>query len=366
MKYAVTTLIMLLWATSVVASGVALKDIYPALSFTMPVALVQHPVEDDRWYLVEQPGRIQEINAGRKDLFADLSPRVKSGGEKGLLGFAFHPNYIENGQLFFSYTAEIDGVLHSIVSRWHSQNGKPLPQSEQVLLKIKQPYGNHNGGQIAFGPDGYLYVGLGDGGWAGDPAGHAQNLTTLLGSLLRIDVNNGAPYAIPADNPFAAGGGRSEIFAYGLRNPWRWSFDIRSGNLWLADVGQDRYEEINLIQKGGNYGWNVREAGHCYDARVCDSQPYIDPVYEYGRAEGKSVTGGYIYWGKSMPELQGAYLFGDFVSGRIWSMQTMAPHRVTELLKAGHNISSFAQGRNGEVYVLSYAQGKVYQLHPKD
>jgi len=224
---------------------------------------------------------------------------------------------------------------------------------------VDQPFLNHNGGQIAFGPDGLLYVGLGDGGSGGDPLGHAQDTSTLLGSILRIDVDRGTPYAVPPDNPFAAGGGRPEIFAWGLRNPWRWSFDRETGELWCGDVGQNRWEEVDRIRRGGNYGWNVREGAHCFASAECDSAGLIEPVAEYSHDEGCSITGGYVYRGATLPQISGAYVYGDFCSGRIWGLFSagggaLAPRLLAE---SGLQISSFAEDHDGELYVVDYGGG---------
>ena len=258
--------------------------------------------------------------------FLDIRDRVSNrGSEEGLLGLAIDPH--KDGQFYVYYSAA--NPRRSVVSRFSSgSKGQPAerkpadPGSELVILEVDQPYPNHNGGQIAFGPDGYLYVGLGDGGSAGDPLGNGQNTSTLLGSILRIDVSechcSGQPYAIPPDNPFADGGGRSEIWAYGLRNPWRFSFDRQTGDLWTGDVGQNQWEEIDIIERGGNYGWNILEANHCFNPRNnCDDAGTIPPVWEYS-LDGTpcSVIGGHVYRGNAIPWLRGTYIYGDFCSGK--------------------------------------------------
>ena len=241
------------------------------------------------------------------------------------------------------------------------------PDSEKVILEVRQPYGNHNGCCLLFGPDKYLYMSLGDGGWANDPHGHGQDLSTLLGTILRIDVNaeqGGPGYTIPLDNPFVnTRGARSEIWAYGLRNVWRMSFDRATGDLWAGDVGQDRWEEIDLIIKGGNYGWNVREGKHPFRRVRAPPRHMVDPVVEYGRWEGMSVTGGYVYRGQRLKRLYGAYVYADYVSGRIWAIRyrdgKVTAHR--EILNQPKNIASFGEGADGELYLLAF-DGRIYVL----
>ena len=249
------------------------------------------------------------------------------------------------------------------------KTGKGETTSEQILLEIDQPFSNHNGGHIAFGPDGYLYIAVGDGGKANDPYNNGQNLSTLLGSILRIDVSrvdseNG--YKVPPDNPFVNidGNAKTEIWAYGLRNPWRFSFDRDTGDLWAGDVGQNRFEEIDLIKIGGNYGWKIMEGLSCFPrGKQCDSSGILSPVIEYGRADGCSVTGGYVYRGKRLPSLFGAYIYGDFCTGNIWAFRYDGTS-VTEHLKlvdSNLRISSFAEDRDGEIYIVSYTKG-IYRL----
>jgi len=363
-KLVYSTLIVLLSLALPLSANpkVSLQNYFPKLNFIMPIGMIEHPFIDNQWYLVEQSGKVVQIdNKQSTHIFADIQTKVDAGGEKGLLGMAFHPSFRKNNLLYFSYTAQFNGDLVSIISSWKVSGKKVDTNSEQILLRINQPYGNHNGGQITFGPDGYLYIGMGDGGWAGDPQKHGQNTNTLLGAMLRIDVDNGTPYSIPADNPFIKTGGKKEIYASGLRNPWRWSFDLKTGDLWLADVGQNRYEEINIIENGKNYGWNILEGKHCYKL-WCSEEGYTSPIYEYKHNIGQSVTGGYVYRGKQIPELDGQYIFGDFVSGTIWSLKREAEITVKTLLKTDDNISSFAQSRDGEIYLLSYQKGIVYKL----
>jgi len=323
-----------------------------------------------RLLVVEQAGVIRVIENGKvaAQPFLDIRDKVASGGEKGLLSIAFHPNYKQNGVFFLNYTAS-GGGLHTVVSRWkRAADGRADPKSEQVLLKIDQPYSNHNGGQLAFGPDGFLYIGMGDGGAANDPHGHGQNLATLLGKMLRIDVDrapSGRAYGIPADNPFVARAGTPpEIYAYGLRNPWRFSFDAGTGRLYLADVGQNAKEEIDVIEKGGNYGWNVMEADICTPTVNKNCTPLgIPPIYSYFQTEGRSVTGGFVYRGSRYPALCGTYLYGDYVSGNIWGLRYDGRKVTTQrrLLHTNHNISSFGQGDDLELYVVDHG-GRILRI----
>jgi uncharacterized repeat protein (TIGR03806 family) len=320
-----------------------------------------------------------------KTLIADLSNLVDARSEGGLLGLAFHPNYAQNGYLYLSYTTSDNPVadnganFRSRISRFTLTGaGSALdPASERNLLTLAQPFDNHDGGQIAFGPDGYLYIGFGDGGSGGDPQGNGQNTRTLLGAMLRIDVNvsdaeyaAGTRYKIPVDNPFATSPGCGatsncpEIYAWGLRNPWRWSFDRATGDLWAGDVGQNNWEEIDRIERGGNYGWNIREGAHCYNAATCALAGLIDPVAEYDHSGGRcSVTGGYVYRGAGMPALQGSYLYGDFCSGEIFGLGAQSGATPQLLADSGLQIASFAEGQDGELYALGYGGGAhIYRL----
>lgn len=332
--------------------------------------MLQAPADDQWFYVVEQAGTVQRFKrtspATTLQKVIDIRDRVNAGGEKGLLGMAFHPDHPNNQRVFLSYTGNCPaGGLCSYISEFSLSTNSggllELGDEERHLIELPQPYANHNGGQIAFGPDGKLYIGFGDGGAAGDPHGNAQNLSTLLGKLLRVDVNRGQPYAIPADNPFVgSANARPEIYAYGLRNPWRWSFDRQGGEFWLADVGQNKWEEVNVITAGGNYGWNPREGSHCYIVMDCNKSGLIDPVTEYSHEEGQSITGGYVYRGVALPQLNGTYVFGDFVSGVIWGYANGA--RYVLLRDTGVNISSFAEDAAGELYVLDFSSGRVLKI----
>jgi glucose/arabinose dehydrogenase len=314
--------------------------------------------------VLEQPGRIltfREGDAGAT-VFLDIRDHVDFGGEKGLLGFAFAPSFASSGVFFVDYTRP--SPLRTEIASFTSNGTVADKASEIDVLEIAQPFDNHNGGQLAFGPDGYLYIGMGDGGSGGDPMRNGQNKNVLLAKLLRIDVSDRTKYRVPSDNPFAGGGGRGEIWAYGLRNPWRFSFDTGSGLLWLADVGQDAYEEIDIVSRGANFGWNIMEATHCYNASTCSTAGLTLPVAEYPHSVGCSVTGGFVDRGAAA-ELNGVYLFGDYCSGRIWGLrlangQIIGPVQVAT---SGFSIGSFAQDRAGEVYVLQYASsGGFYKV----
>jgi glucose/arabinose dehydrogenase len=333
-----------------------------------PVYVTHAGDDSGRLFVVEKRGRVVVVRDGTLDTaaFLDISDRVgSSGSEQGLLSVAFHPQFRQNGRLFVNYT---DRNGDTVISRFQASQTAADPGSEVVLLKIDQPYSNHNGGLVLFGPDGYLYIGMGDGGSAGDPQGNGQDRQSLLGKLLRLDVDGGDPYAIPADNPWPSGGdARPEVWAYGLRNPWRFSFDRASGDLYIADVGQGEYEEIDMRrageQAGQNYGWNVTEGQHCFRSRTCDANGMAAPIAEYDHSQGCSITGGYVYRGASFPGLQGLYFYGDYCSGRIWALGETAPGRweQRELLQDNLNISSFGEDQAGELYLADLG-GRLYQV----
>ncbi len=310
-------------------TGVTTKRIFPKLGFRQPVFVLQAPGDASRVFVVLRGGIVQvfpnDDAAATTSTFIDITSRVNSGAgtEAGLLGMAFHPQFATNHEVFLSYTGYGGSInLRSVISRFKSNdNGATLdPASEEILLTFDQPYANHNGGNIAFGPDGYLYIGFGDGGSGGDPQNHAQDLNSLLGKFLRIDVNGAKPYAIPPTNPFRNGGGRPEIYAWGLRNPWRWSFDRATGELWAGDVGQGAIEEVDRIVLGGNYGWRIKEGDQCYNPNPCNGAGLINPIVQYTHAEGIAVTGGYVYRGSAIPSLVGHFLYADYGSGTIWAV----------------------------------------------
>jgi glucose/arabinose dehydrogenase len=303
--------------------------------------------------------------------FLDVASRTSSGGERGLLGLAFSPSFTDDRRFFVNYT---DPGGNTVVAEYRvsaDDPGRADPASERVVLRIEQPYANHNGGGLAFGPDGLLWIGTGDGGSGGDPEGRAQRLDTLLGKFLRIDPDpqDGAPYTVPADNPFVGrDGARAEIWASGLRNPWRFSFDRATGDLWIGDVGQGAWEEIDVLRTGtaggANLGWNVMEGSHCFEpAEGCDTDGLVLPVAEYDHGQGCSVTGGVVYRGAAIPGLAGTYLFGDFCSGTIWGLDAAAGRPAARVLAAtGLAIASFGEDEAGELYVADLSGGRVLRV----
>ncbi|MEJ7693586.1 PQQ-dependent sugar dehydrogenase [Daejeonella sp.] len=357
--------------------SVALKDAFPALSFSMPIEFLSPKDGTNRNFVVAQRGKIHVFanspNVKESKVFLDIESKVTAGGERGLLGMAFHPEFKKNGYFYLNYTRNTSG-LETVISRFTASKNDPNmadPASEVILLTFKQPYNNHNGGKVAFGNDGFLYIGVGDGGSGGDPQKNGQNRTTLLGKILRIDVNKtsgGLKYSIPADNPYKGNtqGFKEEIFAYGIRNPWRFSFDKTTGDLWMGDVGQNKIEEIDIVKKGGNYGWNVMEAEDCYGSGNCNTQDLILPVWSYrqGPQTGNSVTGGHVYRGKSLKSLKGKYIYGDYVTGNIWALTPSSGGKYSNALVIKHKgmISSFGEDANNELYVCSYGDGKIYKL----
>jgi len=345
-----------------------------ASGFTSPLALVQSNDGTNRFFVVEQRGTIRIIQNGAPLAanFLDISSKVSSGGEKGLLGLAFHPQFAQNRKFYINYTRVQNSQLQSVIAEYLVSAADPNQAdatSERILLVLNQPFDNHNGGQLAFGPDGFLYIGFGDGGSGGDPMGNGQSLSTLLGKILRINVNGTSgskPYGIPADNPFL-NGAAPEIWAYGLRNPWRFSFDS-TGRLFCGDVGQGQFEEVDIIQKGGNYGWNVMEGAHCFNpSSGCNQSGLILPIAEYDHSEGTAIIGGFVYRGTAITQLQGSYVFGDFTGGKIWRLQETSSGSWTRtvLLTTTRTISSFGQDQAGELYVVDYGAGAVLKLTPQ-
>jgi glucose/arabinose dehydrogenase len=329
--------------------------------------------------VIGQAGQIVVVGGGKiTGTFLDISKRMSCCGERGLLGLAFHPQYATNGRFFVRYT-DPAGDLRISEFRVSANPNKADPSSEKILLTIPHPsYANHNGGRIEFGPDGYLYIGTGDGGSGGDPHNHGQSLDTLLGKLLRIDVDHaaaGKAYGLPSDNPFVGQAGKlGEIYSYGLRNPYSFSFDRATGDLWIGDVGQDRYEEIDRATSasgrgnGANFGWNVMEANHCYSpSSDCIRDGLTLPLTEYAHGSGDSigcaVIGGYVYRGTAHPDLTGRYFFGDECSGLVWDVTAAAPASQTpqKLLSSGLNIDGWGQATDGELYVVA-ANGVLYHL----
>jgi glucose/arabinose dehydrogenase len=352
---------------------------FEQLSFSQPVALLQAPGDSSRWFVVEKNGVVRVFannpNSSSTDIFVDISGIVNPSGEGGLLGAAFHPNFPMTPEVFLSYTRSGTGTpLLSVVSRFFStDNGQTLNAgSEEVILTLPQEASNHNGGDLKFGPDGNLYIGFGDSGGSGDPREYAQDTSNVHGSIVRVDIEGGSPYAIPAGNPFSTnpvctnGFGNDacpEIYAWGLRNPWRFNFDTTTLKLWAGDVGQGDWEEIDVISVGENFGWNVREGAHCFPPGSSCAANFSDPITEYGRNLGQSVTGGYVYRGSAIPGLVGWYVFGDFVSGRIFAIpENSQPGVVPDvLLDTAMSIVSFAEDSDRELYVLDFV-GTIHEI----
>ena len=376
--------------------------IYPQLNakfiagdFKEPLYLKNYPGKPDSLLILEQEGIIQLVYRNNKlpTPFLDISDRVHEpwypADEMGLLGLAFDPNFKDNGRFYVNY---VNDNSETIISRFNIKGGIGDPHSEEILISLKQPYPNHNGGFIEFGPDGYLYISIGDGGSTGDPDQRAQDLSNLFGTILRIDVNTTEKYLIPIDNPYInTSNSKKEIWHYGFRNVWRFSFDKLNGDMYIGDVGQNNWEEINFIRAnskgGGNFGWSILEGNHCYpkDNNKCDSQNTIKPLFEYpndanylktivgitqSKMHGCSVTGGYVYRGVKKPELYGRYFFGDYCTGKVWSLKNnngnidIIDHTL-ELLdgmnKKQFYLSSFGQDENGELYIIDYT-GDIYSI----
>lgn len=364
------TLFCALTALTAAGDEIALRQYASGLS--SPVAITN--AGDSRLFVTLQRGRIMIVDHGTvaPQPFLDISTLVSCCNERGLLSVAFHPQYQTNGFFFVDYTNTNGDTTIARYNVSSTGANRADPASARILLVIAQPYANHNGGQLQFGPDGYLYIGMGDGGSAGDPENRAQNLNSLLGKMLRIDVDSGTPYAIPPTNPFNGRSGvQHEIWAYGVRNPWRFSFDRLSGDLWIADVGQDTWEEIDLQPRsstgGENYGWRVMEATHCYPPKAtgCQSPALTLPIIEYSHADGScSVTGGYVYRGTSYPRLNGTYFYADYCTGVIsgatrnadgtWSSHSLA--------RPGFAITTFGEDARGELYVADYNHGLIYAI----
>lgn len=359
-----------------------------ASGFAKPVFLTSPPDDLSRLFVVEQhSGKVKIIKDGvvLDRAFLNIGNRISTAFERGLLSLAFHPDYPTNGHFYVNYTNSAGDLVISRFTVSATDPDSADPAGELILLTIPEPEANHNGGTLIFGPlDGYLYIGVGDGGGAGDlhgTIGNGQNVNTLLGKILRIDVDGGNPYAIPPGNPFVGETGRDEIWAFGLRNPWRMSFDRETGDLYIADVGQGAWEEVDFqpaASTGGeNYGWRLMEGSHCYNpASNCDPGGLTYPMTEYSHASGCSVTGGYVYRGCEIPDLRGAYFYADWCNGRIWSLRydgstvTDSVERTAELAPAGNlsidNVSSFGEDARGELYILDHADGEIYKIVPAE
>ncbi len=370
--------------------AVSTERAFPNLDFNRPIVVTHAGDGTDRLFVAEQEGIIKVLknhqDTEEATVFLNIDERcvyADNQNEEGLLGFAFHPNFKTNGEFFLYYTSSEEEHL-SKISRFRVSKDNPNvadPASEEEVLRVPQPFWNHNGGTIAFGPDGFLYIGLGDGGSGNDPNGNGQNLTTLLGSILRIDVDRkdkDLNYAIPKDNPFIGKkvpigrrgelvAAREEIYAYGVRNIWRMSFDSKTGTFWAADVGQNLWEEINIIKSGGNYGWNCREGKHWFrpDGNDVDRNDLIDPIFEYNHSIGKSITGGGVYRGSRVPELVGKYLYADYVSGKLWALEydEAAGKVIANYSLTGENlpVMSYGSDHKGDVYFTT-PFGSLYRF----
>jgi glucose/arabinose dehydrogenase len=338
-----------------------------ALGFSKPVEITN--AGDNRLFIVEQDGIIKILNPDgttNPNAFLNITGQVSTGGEQGLLGLAFHPNYTSNG---FFYTNHTNLSGNTVITRYSVDSANPNlanASSGTVLLTIAQPYANHNGGTLKFGPDGYLYIGMGDGGSGGDPENRAQNVNELLGKMLRIDVNSGTPYSIPADNPYVGIAGADEIWAIGLRNPWKFSFDKTLGNLWIADVGQNNIEEINIAAatlSGLNYGWRCYEGNTAYNTTGCPPQTSMKfPLKTINHSTGVcSVTGGYVYNGTAYPNFKGLYFFTDYCNPQI-GMMTSNGTVTYSIVFTGNNFSSFGEDINGELYVAALNNGTIFKV----
>jgi glucose/arabinose dehydrogenase len=366
-------LFALLWpgpaaALTATVDGVGITTKVVAEDVGNPVFLTA-PKSDSRLFVVDKAGRILIFSDGaaQQEPFLDISDLVSTGNEQGLLGLAFHPNYAENGRFFVNYT-DVEGDTQIVEYRVSDDPNVALEDSATTLLSVEQPFSNHNGGWIAFGPDSYLYIGMGDGGGGGDTQGNGQNVDALLGKMLRIDVDGEKPYAIPPTNPFAKGGGAPEVFLYGLRNPWRNAFD--GDNLYIADVGQNSFEEINVVtiaDAGANLGWNTMEGPSCFSPPDgCDQTGLVLPIYEYPHPEGCSITGGYVYRGKAIPEIAGRYFFGDYCIGTLLSFR-YADGRADDIVNLSTQlgglgtINSFGVDDDGELYLL-FGEGTIEKV----
>ena len=376
----------------VLASVVACADAAPAPAHGPRIHLqtvvkgLSSPVDivsdgsPDRMFIVEQPGRVRLMTRGKLESrpYLNIVDRVTHQGECGFLGIAFHPEFARNGYFYVNYTTgePRDKSLRTVISEFKADpKAKTVdPSTERIVIEIQQPYNNHNGGQVMFGPDGMLYTGMGDGGAANDPQNRAQNPQELLGKILRIDVNTRDGYLVPKDNPFVDDKRfRPEIWAWGLRNPWRFSFDRETGTCYTGDVGQNLYEEVHVLEKGGNYGWRIREGMHPFKG---DERPLtgtlIDPIAEYGRDKGQSITGGVVYRGKKFPVLEGIYFYADYASGRFWGLKyengkTLANQELRVTINGQPALnrvqpSAFGEDKDGEVYLCDHSRGSIYLI----
>ena len=354
-----------LFLSTTVFAQITYEKAFPNLTFEKPVELLTPPDSSDRIFIIEQRGIIKvfpnnDTVTSTKD-FLNIRSKTNCCGERGLLSLAFHPNYKSNGLFYINYNIN-DGKLKTIISEFKVSANDPDKAdagSERVIMNFEQDFSNHNGGQLLFGDDGYLYIGVGDGGSGGDPNNRAQDTSNILGNVLRIDIDNksnGKEYAIPADNPFLGKPGMDEIYSYGWRNPWRMSMDPLTKEIWVGDVGQNAIEEISLVKKGANMGWKIMEGDECYRSSNCNQSGLEPPVYTYDQTQGdRSVTGGFVYRGKKSVKMLGKYIYGDYVSGRIWMLEKNGSTVTNEFLfDMQGRVSSFGVDLSGELYMVDY------------
>ncbi len=368
-------------ALALLSPKVHLEPVHTSLVFNEPIQVLFDGTQKDTMYVVEKNGFVLRVSTNKneteKQPFLDISDRVGvTHDEEGLLSLAFHPEYATNGEMFVWYSAQ--KPKRSVLSRFvkDTESEKVHNSSEEIILEVLQPWSNHNGGTVLFGQDGYLYVGIGDGGAANDPHKNGQNKNTLLGSVICIDIDTKSektPYSIPSSNPLVGQDGvREELWAWGLRNPWRMSFDRETGLLWTGDVGQNAWEEIDIVKRGGNYGWNIREGKHEFSNNKEATKELIEPVFEYGRRQGGSITGGFVYRGTEIPSLIGSYIYSDYLSKRIWALvpdeKDNTTYTTTRIAKnTPIAISSFGETPDGEILACGFQnpysrKGKIYRL----
>jgi len=358
---------------------IAIGLVAVASGFTEPTDIQFPPGSKDLFVVLQKGGTAKWVKLPEGRYGELLTVDVLTESEEGLLGLAFHPRFRENGRFFLDYVTSVDGKDTSRIEEWRVPPGSDLttakPERGRVILEVRQPYQNHNAGQLAFGPDGFLYIGFGDGGFRDDPHKNGQNPKAMLGKMLRVDVDgqeNGKGYRVPADNPFVQNPEYlPEIWALGLRNPWRYAFDSK-GRLVVADVGQDAWEEIDLIERGANYGWRLREGRRCYLPEKCDATGLTDPIYEYPHEEGTCITGGYVYEGKAIPELRGKYVFGDFVRGKLWALDVPDKNVPGAPLAKVYSLGqwpvlpvTFGRDADGELYVADFNTTSVFAIRPE-
>ena len=379
-KLTIIPLLLSLILTTASAQDITLQDVFPGVTIDNMLGLEAPDMDTDYIYVLSQFGMVYQLDTANPEngaeLWLDISDRIselEQWSELGLLGLAFHPDYEENGRIYISYATGRDAdPYRSFISRFYVDEGEVDMNSEEPILDYHQPAHNHNAGQIRFGPDEYLYISSGDGGGQADQFENGQDTSNLLGTMIRIDVDNtddGLNYAIPEDNPFVDDDDvLDEIYAYGFRNPWRFSFDFETGTMWVADVGEDEWEIIHHVEGGKNYGWSIIEGSHCFPpGSSCDDEGLEMPMYEYNPGDQRgSITGGYVYHGQNNPGLEGLYIYGDYMMGKIWALDYDEENEEvldnTELLDTNYRFSSFGEDSNGEIYALDYESGEIFRI----